>query len=138
MIEKSFTLEEIKEVAKWIVEYSQTKNILFYGEMGAGKTTLIKEILRHLKIKEAVSSPTFSIVNDYITPTGDKIFHFDFYRLESEEEAYDIGIEDYFDQNAWCFIEWPKRIENLLPLDALKITIKQKTNNERIIQLEHE
>ncbi len=125
MLQENFTLENLPEIARKIIANTQNKILLFYANMGCGKTTLIKEIIKQLGVEDNVSSPTFSLVNEYITTKGETIFHFDFYRIENENEALDIGIEEYFYQNAWCFIEWPENIENLLPLDAVKIYLKQ-------------
>ena len=102
--------------------------------MGVGKTTLIKVLAKQLGVNELTNSPTFSIVNEYRT-SNDVLYHFDCYRMEDEEEAYDIGIEDYFNSGNWCFIEWPQNIENLLPLDTSIVEISIIDNNKRSIQL---
>ena len=115
-------LEEIPAVAKEIIDNLKYKLICFEGEMGAGKTTFIKEFVRLLGTDDEISSPTFSIVNEYDTDNG-KVFHFDFYRLNDEEEALDFGIEDYFYSNAYCLMEWPSRVENLIPDEHHTITI---------------
>lgn len=134
-MKKSYALNQLNKIAKEILENTQHKVFLFYGEMGVGKTTLIKEILKQLKVTEIVSSPTFSLVNEYHTKDGKKIYHFDFYRINSEEEALDIGIEEYFYSNNLCLIEWPNKIKNLLPLNANKIYIKNISNNLRQIEI---
>jgi tRNA threonylcarbamoyladenosine biosynthesis protein TsaE len=103
--------------------------------MGVGKTTLIKEIVKQLGVEENVSSPTFSLVNEYHTTSNEKIFHFDFYRIEEEEEAMDMGIEEYFYSNSWCLVEWPNKVENLLPLNAVTIIISANNNQLRTIEL---
>jgi tRNA threonylcarbamoyladenosine biosynthesis protein TsaE len=103
--------------------------------MGAGKTTLIKEICKELGSDDSISSPTFSIVNEYITLNNDTIYHFDFYRINSIEEAYNIGIEDYFYTDAWCLIEWPSVIKNLLPLITNNIYLTKLDDKQRNIQL---
>jgi len=113
----------------------KNKTLLFYGEMGVGKTTLIKEICKELKVQDSISSPTFSLVNEYQTSTNEKVFHFDFYRITDQEEALDMGIEEYFYNNDWCLIEWPENIENLLPLEAVEILLTILDNRERNIQL---
>ncbi len=130
-----YELHDISEIASEIIKNVSHKKILFYGEMGAGKTTLIEEICRQLQVGEIISSPTFSLVNEYKTSDNQTIYHFDFYRIENEEEAYDIGIEDYFESNSWCLIEWPQNIQNLLPLDATIINITILDNGKRNIQL---
>jgi len=103
--------------------------------MGVGKTSLIKEICKQLGVLDTISSPTFSLVNEYQTKSNEKVYHFDFYRIEDEEEALDMGIDDYFYNNEWCLIEWPENIENLLPLDAVRIQLTILENGQRNIQL---
>ena len=107
---------------------------LFYGGMGAGKTTLIKALCEALGVKDNISSPTFSIVNEYIYPMG-KIYHFDFYRLKKQEEALDIGCEEYFYSGNYCFIEWPEKIPDLLPEHFIKVEITALPDNSRKITL---
>ena len=128
-------LIEAQAVAKEIIKNSTSKIILFHGDMGVGKTTLIKEICKTLGTEDLISSPTFSIVNEYITSNDETIFHFDFYRIDNEEEAYNIGVEDYFDSDAWCLIEWPSVIQNLLPLDYVNIHLSELDDGQRNIQL---
>ena len=106
---------ELVEIAKHVVAAHKEPVILFKGEMGAGKTTFIKTICKALDITDEVSSPTFSIVNEYYSPVQDRVFHFDFYRLEDEEEAYDFGYEEYLFSGQICLVEWPEKISNLLP-----------------------
>jgi len=132
---KSYSLKNVPSVAKEIIASSKNKMLLFYGEMGVGKTTLIKEICFQLGVLDTISSPTFSLVNEYQTNKNETVYHFDFYRIESEEEAYDIGIEDYFDSNNWCLLEWPENVENLLPLETVEIQLSRLDNNQRHIQL---
>jgi tRNA threonylcarbamoyladenosine biosynthesis protein TsaE len=103
--------------------------------MGVGKTTLIKEICKQLNVLENVSSPTFSLVNEYKTLKNEKIFHFDFYRITDQEEALDLGVEDYLYNNDWCLIEWPENVENLLPLYAVEIHLTILEDGQRNIQL---
>lgn len=131
----NYSLDNLQSIAKSIIKKSNNKTLLFYGEMGVGKTTLIKELCKELGVLDNISSPTFSLVNEYQTNSLEKVYHFDFYRIENEEEALDIGIEDYFDSQNWCFIEWPENIENLLPLDAVEIHLTRLENNQRTIQL---
>lgn len=130
-----YSLKDVTSIAKELISNADHKILLFYGEMGVGKTTLIKEICKELGTNDVISSPTFSLVNEYHTNSNEVIYHFDFYRIEDEEEAYDIGIEDYFDSNAWCLIEWPENIENLLPLNSNVITLSHLENGLRNIQL---
>jgi tRNA threonylcarbamoyladenosine biosynthesis protein TsaE len=131
-----FTLEELPKVALKLKAYlSAYKIIAFYGDMGVGKTTLIKEILHQCGVKENVSSPTFSLVNEYSNDKGEIFYHFDFYRIKSIEEVYDIGYEDYFYSGHVCLIEWPEKIETLLPDEILKVIItlhEQKRSLELI------
>lgn len=108
------SIEDLPAIAQAIVEQIQHKVICFEGDMGAGKTTLIKEILKQLGSLDETSSPTFSIVNQYDTPKG-SVYHFDMYRLKSEEEALDFGVEEYLYSNNLCLIEWPEKTPNLIP-----------------------
>ena len=114
MMEFNFNLQELTFVAKEILRNVPNKTLLFYGTMGVGKTTLIKELSKQLGVTDVINSPTFSLVNEYEI-IKDKIYHFDFYRIKSEEEALDIGIEEYFFSGHWNLIEWPENISNLLP-----------------------
>lgn len=126
------TLSDLPAVAKQLVKaIGEQRIVAFYGEMGAGKTTLIKAICEELGVDRIVSSPTFSIVNEYTSPRG-KIYHFDFYRIKNAGEAYDMGYEDYFYSKAYCFIEWPEKIAELMPLEYEKITITRH-GEKRII-----
>ena len=134
---KNYSLHELSEIAKAIIENSNHKILLFYGEMGVGKTTLIKEILKQLGVKDNVSSPTFSLVNEYKTHDNTSIYHFDFYRINNEEEALDMGIEEYFYSNNWCLVEWPNKVENLLPLKSVSITITSDSNQLRTITIKN-
>lgn len=107
----------------------------FYGEMGAGKTTFINALCKELGVEEDITnSPSFSIINEYRSDTtAELIYHFDLYRLESLEEAFDIGLEDYFDSGALCFLEWPERVDDILPDDTIKVEIKINDVNSRTI-----
>lgn len=133
----SYNIDELSKTANLVLENSKSKNLLFYGKMGAGKTTLIKEIIKKLGVEDNVSSPTFSLVNEYLSINNDIIFHFDFYRIEDEEEALDIGIEVYFNQNAWCLVEWPQNVENLLPLNRTEISIEILDDDNRTIEIKN-
>lgn len=132
---KNYNLNQVTNISKELLQLVKSKILLFYGEMGSGKTTLIKEIVKQLGVVDNVSSPTFSLVNEYHTQNNEKIYHFDFYRIENEEEAYDIGIEEYFYNENWCLIEWPQKIENLLPLESVAIHLTINNNNSRNIQI---
>ena len=132
---KTYFLEDISVIAKEIISSVSSKILLFYGEMGTGKTTLIKEIVKQLGVEDIAHSPTFSLVNEYLSRKGEIIYHFDFYRIEQEEEAYDIGIEEYFYENNWCLIEWPEKVENLLPLESVEIRLTMNPDNTRTIQI---
>ncbi len=132
---KTYSLNEIPDIAKEIITLANHKTLLFYGEMGTGKTTLIKEIVKQLGVDEVVNSPTFSLVNEYLSRKGENLYHFDFYRIEQEEEAFDIGIEEYFDSNSWCFIEWPEKVENLLPLETVSVILTLNNKGTRNIQI---
>ncbi|MFV0147362.1 tRNA (adenosine(37)-N6)-threonylcarbamoyltransferase complex ATPase subunit type 1 TsaE [Empedobacter falsenii] len=116
-------LDELPEVAYQIIDQLHYKLITFEGEMGAGKTTFIKEFVKALGTNDEVSSPTFSIVNEYDTKKG-KVFHFDFYRLNHEDEALDFGIEEYLYSNHYCLMEWPNKIANFIPDEHHTITLK--------------
>ncbi len=130
------TLADLDAAARQLLTQAGTRRAwLFFGEMGAGKTTFIKAICRVLGVVSVVQSPTFGLVNEYTTDTGESVYHFDCYRLRNEAEALDIGIEEYFDSGAYCFVEWPEKIPSLWPDDALRVTLTVGENDERIISL---
>jgi len=133
-LEINYKLADIEEVAKQLVNNLKTKTWLFYGNMGVGKTTLIKAIVKQLGCKDEVSSPTFSIINEYEL-LNDKIFHFDLYRIKDLEEAYNFGIEDYLDSNHYIFIEWPEKIESILTDEFDKINIEIVSEENRKLSL---
>lgn len=126
-----FSLNQIQEVAEQVLASNPQKVILFKGEMGVGKTTFIKALAKQLGVLDETSSPTFSIVNEYITTTQEKVYHFDAYRLNSEEEALDMGIEEYLYSGYWCFIEWAEKIPNLIPTNNSQISIMLNTDGKR-------
>ncbi len=132
---KNYALEELPAIAKEVIKSSKNKVLLFYGEMGVGKTTLIKELVKQLGSLDTVSSPTFSLVNEYHTVSGEKVYHFDFYRINNENEALDIGVEEYFYSGCWCLAEWPNKVENLLPLKSVTITITSNSDQLRTLEL---
>ncbi len=131
---KVASLEDLLDVArKFIEDWKEETHFIFVGEMGAGKTTFIKAICEALGVTDPISSPTFSIANEYTTEKGDTLYHFDFYRIEDEEEALDFGIEEYFESGVMCFMEWAEKIENLLPEIVVEVKITELANREREI-----
>ena len=130
-----FTIDELESVAQQIIAQQPAKVILFHGEMGVGKTTLIKQLCKTLGVTEATSSPTFSLVNEYETVTNQIVYHFDFYRLKNEMEALDMGADDYFYSGNWCFIEWAEKIPNLIPEEHAIITIELVDDGKRHLTL---
>lgn len=134
-----FIVDKVEDLAaaaeRMIAQYPQERIFLFYGHMGAGKTTFINALCAALEVQDSTSSPTFSIVNEYASSHG-PLFHFDFYRLKDESEALDLGYEEYFYSGNYCFVEWPEKIENLLPSHYLKITIEAIDNQSRSISVE--
>lgn len=133
-MEITYNQNEIQLVAEQLLKNSTSKIFLFYGEMGVGKTTLIKEIVKQLGVSESSNSPSFSIVNEYDTPEG-AVYHFDFYRINHIAEAFDIGLEDYLYSNNYIFIEWPEKIISLLPDNANKLFININQNGSRTLKL---
>lgn len=129
------SLDELPEVATAILDYAQGYTFFaFEGEMGAGKTTLIKQLCLSLGVKDHVSSPTFSIVNEYQSERG-TIFHFDFYRIKSEVEAFDMGFEEYFYADALCLVEWPSKIASLLPKRRVEVSLEKTSFNGRNVEV---
>ena len=131
-------LENIREAAReFISQIGEHTVFAFFGKMGAGKTTFIKAVCEELGVEDVITSPTFAIVNEYTSPSersgGGPIYHFDFYRIKKLEEVYDMGYEDYFYSGALCFIEWPELIEELLPEDAVRVTIEENPDGSRCI-----
>ena len=130
-----FALDELALVAQQIIAQHPSKVILFNGEMGVGKTTLIKQLCKTLGVNSATSSPTFSLVNEYETTTNQIVYHFDFYRLKTEMEALDMGADDYFYSGNWCFIEWAEKIPNLIPEEHSVVTIELRPDGKRNLKL---
>ena len=127
--------QELDEIAKAIVKvFKNEKKIVFFGEMGVGKTTLIKSICKVLNVQDVVTSPTFSIVNEYQSKDGNSLYHFDFYRIKNQEELFDLGLEEYIYSDNYCFIEWPEKAEGLLSDNFIQV---QMTKNKecRIIKV---
>lgn len=133
-------LEDLPRAAKEFVSQMDSRTVYaFYGAMGAGKTTFIGELCAALGVarEEFGGSPTFAIINEYRSDTtAELIYHFDLYRLESLDEAFDIGVEDYFDSGAICLIEWPERIEDILPDDTVKVTVRENEDSSRSLIIE--
>lgn len=136
LFERIYSLSEVKDVAKEVIENAKSKCIAFYGGMGSGKTTLIAAICEYLEVLDLVSSPTFAIVNEYDTKSSGKIYHFDFYRIQEPDELLDIGIEEYISSNEYLFIEWPELGEDFLPQNLTKIQLIQEKDGERKLIME--
>ena len=140
MNEKEFHIDDVNglaEVSDYLIAQRDKADVIaFYGAMGAGKTTLIKDLCHRMGVTDEVNSPTFAIVNEYVTDEGEPVYHFDFYRIKKLEEAYDIGYENYFYSGHLCLIEWPKMIEPLLPERYLRVDIQPAaTDDERDIKI---
>ncbi|MDC7999821.1 tRNA (adenosine(37)-N6)-threonylcarbamoyltransferase complex ATPase subunit type 1 TsaE [Aequorivita todarodis] len=133
-MEITYTQNEISKVAAQILKASASNIFLLYGEMGVGKTTLIKELVKQLGVLELSGSPSFSIVNEYEATDG-VVYHFDFYRINDIAEAYDIGVEDYLCSGAYIFIEWPEKVSALLPRQATKLIINSNNNGSRTLKI---
>ena len=132
----NYSIEEIDKTAKIVLSLNpSTKIFIFNGEMGSGKTTIIKAIIKELGYEGIVSSPTFSLINEYFN--GDKIYHFDFYRIKSREELLDIGIDEYISSNDWCFIEWPNLIVDMLPDKHIELNIDVISSGNRKIRINY-
>lgn len=132
----TYSLEELDQAAAWVIEKAKEQPIwLFQGEMGAGKTTLIRSLAKAFQVEDSVSSPTFGIVNEYHTKSGQPIYHFDFYRLEAPAEALDIGIEEYFYSGNRCWIEWAEKISEYLPEEFVLLKISSLSPQSRQITL---
>ena len=130
------SLDTIADAAsEFIKQMGDNTVFAFHGEMGAGKTTFIKAICEKLGVDDVINSPTFAIINEYRSDSGELIYHFDFYRINKEEEAFDFGYEDYFFSGSLCFIEWPERVESLLPHDTVHVTVKEVEDASRVVEI---
>ena len=124
-------VEALSEVSDYLMSLRDEADVIaFYGSMGAGKTTLIKDFCHRMGVTDEVNSPTFAIVNEYVTEEGEPVYHFDFYRIKKIEEAYDIGYENYFYSGHLCLIEWPEIIEPLLPDRYLRVELKHGADDD--------
>ena len=132
------SVDALAEVSDYLISLREEADVIaFYGSMGAGKTTLIKNLCHRMGVTDEVNSPTFAIVNEYVTEEGESVYHFDFYRIKKLEEAYDIGYENYFYSGNLCLIEWPEMIEPLMPEKYIRVDIRHgATDNEREISCE--
>ena len=130
-----FSIDEINNVARKIISENPKKVIIFHGNMGVGKTTLIKALALELGVATSTSSPTFSLVNEYQTSDNQLVYHFDVYRLKNEIEAMDMGIDEYLYSGHWCFIEWPEKIANLIPEDHSKVYLSLTSDGKRHLTL---
>ena len=137
-MEKQLIVENLIELPKAaatiLKDIGSHKVIAFFGRMGVGKTTLIKALCQQMGVEDVVSSPTFALVNEYLSGTGEPVFHFDFYRIESIEEVFDIGYEEYIYSGHYCFIEWPGMIVELLPETFVYLSIEENDNGTRVIK----
>ena len=129
-------IEELSKVSDLLISWRDKSNIIaFYGNMGAGKTTLVKNLCSKLGVQDEVNSPTFALVNEYQTETFDSVFHFDFYRIKSLEEVFDIGYEDYFYGGSLCLLEWPELIDPIMPEHFIKVEIAlEDTDDSRVVR----
>jgi tRNA threonylcarbamoyladenosine biosynthesis protein TsaE len=129
-----FSEKQIDKVAVQFLKLTnENRHIAFYGSMGSGKTTFITALCKQLGVEDLVSSPTFSIINEYSTREGIPVYHFDFYRIKKEEELFDIGFEEYCDDTSFCFIEWPEKADKLIPEDFLWVKIEEIENSKRSV-----
>jgi tRNA threonylcarbamoyladenosine biosynthesis protein TsaE len=134
-MQRTFTLDQLDAAATWLLAQNPHKIILFSGDMGAGKTTFIKALAKALGVKNTTSSPTFSLVNEYVGSDGKPLYHFDVYRIKSESEALDMGIDEYLYSGHWCLIEWPEKIPNLVPDPHTAVDLRAMADGSRRIDV---
>jgi tRNA threonylcarbamoyladenosine biosynthesis protein TsaE len=128
--------KHLTSAVKILLKYSgQNKIFAFYGSMGAGKTTIIKAVCEVLGAKDIISSPTFTLVNEYRTINGETLYHIDFYRIKKQEEVFDFGLEEYLSGDSYCFMEWPELVEELLPSETIRIRISVDNNKQRLLKI---
>ena len=127
------SIKELDQIASEIISFSQFKKVLFFGDMGVGKTTIITSMCKYLNVTDQISSPTFSIINEYLTNDNSKVLHFDMYRLKNKEEVFDLGFEDYIDNDYYCFVEWPEIISEFIPNNYLEIKILIENKNRVLL-----
>ena len=129
------SLSDLPQVAQTVIDSLDGRSVVvFRAGMGAGKTTFVKALCEAMGVTDTVNSPTFAIVNEYDTPSGRPIYHFDFYRIKRLAEVYDMGYEDYFYGRGLCFIEWPELVEELLPEETVKVTIEEQPDGSRVVK----
>ena len=129
-------LQEYPQAAKWFTQFLQQGRIFaFFGKMGSGKTTFIKSLCEELGVEDTINSPTFAIVNEYEDRDANTIYHFDFYRIKSLAEVYNMGYEEYFYSNAYCFLEWPELVEELLPEEHIRVDITENSDGTRELKV---
>jgi tRNA threonylcarbamoyladenosine biosynthesis protein TsaE len=137
---KTFLIANLDQMDKIALEvlqlFPEQRLFAFWGAMGVGKTTFVKAICKALKIDDTVNSPSFAIVNEYVTPNSESVYHFDFYRIKQPAEAYDMGYEDYLYSGAYCFLEWPEKIEELLPETRVDLRFELNDDNTRTLLAE--
>jgi tRNA threonylcarbamoyladenosine biosynthesis protein TsaE len=131
------SLDDIRKTARQFIDVTAGRTVFaFYGAMGAGKTSFIKAVCEELGVEDVITSPTFAIINEYALPDGDSAYHFDFYRINKVEEAFDLGYEEYFYSDRYCFIEWPEKIEALLPSTCTKVEIEEQPDGTRKLTID--
>ncbi len=135
-MDRTFNISQIDEAARWFLDViGDNRLIAFYGDMGAGKTTFIKAVCHQLGVTDSITSPTFAIVNEYADADENPVYHFDFYRIKKVDEVRDISFDEYAYSGCFCFMEWPELIEELLPEETVRVTIRELDNGERRLEI---